>query len=70
VATPGGVGLSSGISGSSVTYAAGGDGKADTGSGANADPNTGDGGEGALSASGVSSGNGGSGIVIIRYLIA
>ena len=56
-----GVGLSSSISGNSVTYAAGGRG-AQTTSAVEGAINTGNGGSGAR--------NGGSGIVIIRYLVS
>jgi len=60
---PGGVGLSSSISGSAVTYAKGGTGS-NSGSGTNASANTGNGGNGGD----IDGGAGGSGIVIIRYL--
>jgi len=68
-----GAGLSSNISGSNVTYGAGGvGGRVDQSrSGSNAPTNTGNGGEGATSVSSdyKSGGNGGSGIVILKYYI-
>lgn len=67
----GGEGLISMISGSSVTFATGGNGGFDgEGVGASGVANTGDGGEaGSTALSGtVSGGNGGSGIVIVRYV--
>jgi hypothetical protein len=63
----GGAGVATSITGSSVTYAAGGrGGVVSAGSGTT---NTGNGGEGKAGATG-SSGAGGSGVVIIRYLAA
>lgn len=64
---PAGAGASNTISGSAVTYAAGGTGGGGTlsrGNGANGTANTGNGAQGG---SGGAGGNGGSGIVIIRY---
>jgi hypothetical protein len=63
----GGSGVATSITGSSVTYAAGG--RGGVASAASATANTGNGGEGKAGATG-SSGAGGSGIVIIRYLAA
>ena len=66
VSTPqGGAGTVCNITGSDVTYAAGGDGGSGTGSHATA--NTGNGGDGGYATG--ASGNGGSGIVIIRYVV-
>lgn len=71
IRTPGGGGFTCLISGTPVTYAAGGDGGARnlSGNGTSASPNTGSGGGGGDGSSGVltSGGNGGSGIVIVRY---
>jgi hypothetical protein len=65
--TPGGVGSPISITGTAVTYAAGGRGGGDTAPGpAAGNPGTGDGGDGAGTV-GPSGSNGGSGIVIIRY---
>jgi hypothetical protein len=65
--TNGGAGLSVSITGSSVTYAAGGRGGGNTNPGGrpNAASNTGNGGDGSYQGNGA--GNGGSGVVIIRY---
>ncbi len=65
-ATVGGLGSISTISGSPVTYATGGDGRASSGGGGSGAANTGDGGDGGVTVNG---GAGGSGIVIIRYLV-
>lgn len=68
----GGPGVSSSISGTSITYASGGKGGGDTWTGAsNGSINTGNGGDGAgTTLNGTyGGGSGGSGIVIIRYLI-
>jgi hypothetical protein len=64
----GGSGTSNSISGSPVTYAAGGSARTSAGAGTNASANTGNGGGGATtaSASTYAGGNGGSGIVIIK----
>lgn len=63
-----GAGLASSISGSSVTYAAGGQGgTANSGNGVAGAANTGNGARGAQQGSGAVGANGGSGIVIIRY---
>lgn len=59
-----GVGTANSITGTSVTYAAGGPGKTGGGAGANAAANTGNGGQGSWD-SGQPGGNGGSGIVIV-----
>ena len=63
-ATVGGIGLASTITGSAVTYATGGDGRASSGGGVSGAANTGNGGGGGV---GVNGGAGGSGVVIIRY---
>jgi hypothetical protein len=73
VATPaGGIGLSNDITGTSITYAVGGDGRNrnNPATGADGTNNRGNGGSGGSSGSGIGiGGNGGSGIVIIRYKI-
>jgi hypothetical protein len=63
----GGAGVSSSITGSSVTYATGGDGRGYFTGGSDASANTGDGGDGGKTLSPYGGGNGGSGIVILRY---
>ena len=71
ISTPGGPGLAYTISGTLVTYAAGGTGgsRYSTANGSSGAANTGSGGSGGSGSSGVltSGGNGGSGIVIVRY---
>jgi hypothetical protein len=68
-AAAGGDGLISTISGSSVTYSAGGQGGVNTdGTGTSATINTGGGGNGAGNLAGATGGNGGDGVVIIRYV--
>ena len=67
-----GLGLEVSITGSSVVYATGGEGgDTDSGNGANGTPNTGNGGGGAQqgSSTSITGGDGGSGIVIVRYRI-
>ena len=67
--SPGGIGLTNGISNFAVTYAVGGAGNNyfNAGTGANAVANTGNGGGGASNNNNTQAGNGGSGIVIISY---
>lgn len=60
----GGAGTTVSISGSAVTYAAGGNGNSGLVNGA---ANTGNGGSGSVTGSSANAGNGGSGIIILRY---
>ena len=63
-----GIGLSNSISGSAVTYAVGGQGGTqNSGNGSAGTANRGNGGSGSGNGTGLSGGNGGSGIVIISY---
>jgi len=62
-----GAGLSSSITGSAVTRAAGATGRTSSGTAASGAANTGNGGQGGYNGPG---GNGGSGVVIIRYVTA
>ena len=66
VATTPGTGVTSSISGSSVTRSNGG-GLSSGGGGVSASANTGDGGQGGKGTSTAPGGNGGSGVVVIRY---
>jgi len=65
---PGGAGRSNSITGSSVTYATGGDGGALSVTPVNGTDGRGDGGSSGAATPGAQAGNGGDGIVIIRYI--
>jgi len=69
----GGAGASNSITGTAVTYSIGGNGRTASGqsNGANATANTGNGGEGSTTTGpNTTGGSGGSGIVVVRYLVA
>lgn len=65
----GGTGFTSSISGSSIVYSTGGNGRSSLsgGNGVSGAANTGNGGEGGAGSTGVTAGSGGSGVVILRY---
>ena len=67
LSNPGGPGINLTISGTPVTYAAGGLGDSPAANTPNATANTGNGSDGSNSGAPSSTGNGGSGIVVIRY---